>query len=364
MYAKLVYSAGISRTATRYGSCNMIRDIVRLCTSNTPNVNNLIAFSNTSSVIIDTTPAGWSLVYSNGDSTTLPDANTDPNSQSALQEYYWAISAPCLGPGDNNSTLKYAKLTSTYLGNVNTACTAALGFTITGAVSVSNTGTVTGESFRVFLSSTSSTAEARAADFDLGGNGTYHLIATNRHLTIIKETVGFHSIFEHTVSDYHTFYGIAPVLVFNHKGVNSNSADPGTTTSTTPVNGSQATGAPAGSNGPQHSKCLFNITNPNTGTNYSVVQLGDASKTPYLSVRTATSLMRTVASNGITRNLVVPLMVQFMEYGMPTCFITDVCDIYLTGGGIGTTGDTFSIAGTNYTYFDCGTMGLAIGTFG
>jgi hypothetical protein len=70
--------------------------------------------------------------------------------------------------------------------------------------------------------------------------------------------------------------------------------------------------------------------------------------------------MKTIAVNGVARNLVVPIMYQLVRYGVPTCFVTDICDMYWTGGGLGTTGDTFNINGVVYTYFDCGTMGLAI----
>ena len=73
--------------------------------------------------------------------------------------------------------------------------------------------------------------------------------------------------------------------------------------------------------------------------------------------------MRTVSVNGTTRNIVTPMMFQLMQWGVPTCFITSVCDIYMTQGSIGTTGDTFTINGSTYIYFDCGSTGLAIGTF-
>lgn len=354
MYAKLVYSAGYS-SSTAKSAGNMIRDIVRLCTSSSPNVTNLIAFSNTSSVVVNTTSAGWSLLYSNGDGETLPNANTDANAANTLMQFYWTMTAPCLGPSAN--TIKYAKLTTTQAGNVNFVGTSNVGFSLTSASSISNTGTVTGEGFRIFLTGTNSTYASYAKDFDLSGNGTYHVIATERQLTIIKEGFGFHSVWEHTVSDYHTFYNVTPVIVHNYRGRTHNylSANVGSTTPAGPdlTSGTRTLGI-------DNAKCLHNITDVNSGTNYSILHLGRTQSQPYMSTNTDFTNMKTVAANGVARNLVVPIMYQLVQYGIPTCFVTDICDMYWTGGGIGTTGDTIVVNGVTYTYFDCGTMGLAI----
>jgi hypothetical protein len=358
MYAKLVYSAGINASGnTQYSAFNMIRDIVRLCTSSSPNTNYLVAFSNTSSVIIDSTPAGWSLVYSDVDGTTLPDANTDPNANPNSQVNYWAISAPCLGPSGN--TTKYAKLTTSGYSARNAGFSApyTLGFSLTSAVSVSNTGTVTGEGYRLYNnqgSFTGSTVPSGLNIWDINGNGTFHIVATQRHITIIKESVGYHSVWEHSVTDYHTFYNITPVISTAFKGTTTIGSGPA---STAP---SLLTG---GSGNANNIRCLHNITDVNTGTNYSAIQLADQELQPYLSPSTYYTNMRTVSVNGTTRNIVTPMMFQLMQWGVPTCFITSVCDIYMTQGSIGTTGDTFTINGSTYIYFDCGSTGLAIGTF-
>lgn len=359
MYAKLVYSAGLSFTSnTQYSPFNMVRDIVRLCTSETPNVDNLIAFSNTSSVVIDTTPAGWSLVYSDVDGTTLPDANTDANSSPSTQVNYWAISAPCLGPVEG--TTKYAKLTTSYISNKNASSgtPSNSGFSLTSASSITNTGTVTGEGYRLqYPTGTPSSAEAtRLAAWDLSGNGTYHVIATQRHLTIIKEGAGYHSVWEHSITDYHTFYGVAPVVATVFRGTTVSGPNSTGPASTTPPTG-------AISNTIDNVRCLHNITDVNTGTNYSAVSMSAQELQPYLSPSTYYTNMRTVSINGTTRNIVTPMMFQLMQWGVPTCFITSVCDIYMAQGGIGTTGDTFTINGSTYIYFDCGSTGLAIGTF-
>jgi len=357
MYAKLVYSAGLTNSGnTRYSAGNMIRDIVRLCTSSSPNVNNLVAFSNTSSVVVNSTPAGWTFLYSDFDGTTLPDANTDANSTPTGVPNYWTMTAPCLGPGAN--TIKYAKLTTTYRANINLGGGgSSQGFSLTSAASISNTGTITGEGFRIYQSSGTVGATATAVSFELSGNGTYHLIATQRHITIIKDAVGVHGVWEHTISDYHIFYNITPVIHFVFKGTGFTYTLAGTigtdVSATAPLNAPSAETI-------NYIKCLHNITDVNTGTNYSAIQLGRGQSQPYLSRNSDFTNMKTVASNGVARNLVVPIMYQLVRYGVPTCFVTDICDMYWTGGGVGTTGDTITVNGIVYTYFDCGTMGLAI----
>jgi hypothetical protein len=355
MYAKLSYSAGTQSTGnTRYSSGNMIRDIIRLCTSPNPNVNNLIAFSNTSSVVVNTTPAGWTFLYSDFDGTVLPDADTDANATATGLNNYWSMTAPCLGPGAN--TLKYAKLTSTYRSNVNQAGTLAVGLSLTSASSISNTGTITGEGFRIYTSVNSINPATTANTFDLGGNGIYHLIATERQITVIKQSVGFHGIWEHTISDYHTFYNITPVIHFSFRGRTQDTSLISNDVSTTaPVDGYVNSGKTQ-----NYAKSLHNITDVNTGTNYSALQLGRLQSQPYMSQNSDFTNMKTIAANGVSRNLVVPIMYQLVRYGIPTCFVTDICDMYWTGGGVGTTGDTIIVNGITYTYFDCGTMGLAI----
>jgi hypothetical protein len=361
MYAKLVYSAGLSGTAnTRYSAFNMIRDIVRLCTSDSPNVTNLVAFSNTSSVIVDTTPAGWSLVYSDVDGTTLPDANTDTNASPSNQVTYWAIKSDCIGPY-SGVTKKYAKLTTSHISSRNSYSTngqASSGFSLTSAVEVTDVGTVTGEGYRLqYPSGTPSNSEAtNLAAWDLSGNGTYHVVATQRHLTIIKEDAGYHAVWEHSVSDYHTFYDIAPVISIVFKGTTVSGPNSSAPASTAPATG----GIP---NAINNVRCLHNITDVNTGTNYSAASMSAQENQPYLSISSSYSNLRTVSTTGTTRNIVMPIMFQLMQWGIPTCFVTNICDIYMCQGGIGMTGDTFNINDIIYTYFDCGSIGLAIGTF-
>lgn len=387
MYAILQYSAGNSGSATQYGIGNVIRDIVRLCTSPSPNINYLVAFSNTTSSIVDATPAGWSLVYGNNDGTTLPAANTDPNaarldSTGASGVGYWAISAPCLGPQAN--TVKYAKLSVNMgTGSTNFQDSVVVGIQLTSAVSISNTGTIVGENYRGYWTSFSTTAgdQASLTMNSLGGNGTYHLIATQRHLTIIKEGVGYYGLWEHTISDYHKAYNITPVVQVFSKGsgyttvVSSGHPNSPRITGPVPPKNYSTSGSDA-SNQINNHRFIFNITDINNATSYSNLSLGIPWLQPYIHAvspgigANQVSSMRTVSSNGLTRNIVQPIMFNYHQFGVPTCFVTDICDIYMCQSGIGTTGDTININGVNYTYFDCGTgttdsirPALVIGTF-
>lgn len=404
MYAKLKFTGSnlVARSTSVTCPANMIRDIVRLCTSNTPNTSLLMAFSNTESTIIDSTPAGWTMIFGGtggtieasinygGSPINMPDANNLVTSLSAsynTNQFTYVMSAPCLGPRAN--TVKYAKLTTTANANFsltgNTGSFWINGISLTSCASANGDGTVTGEGFRTvsnnFIAVNPGTWRVAANSFNLAGNGFFHLIATPRHITIIKEDTGgtydaytgypgVHAVFEHTITDYHTFYGIAPVVQLNFKGlVGTGASSGGRPVSTAPTIFDSAT-----QSYPDNAVCLFNITDQGTLISYSAVSLGYGHYHPYLFPGysgnyngiggTANPNMKTVASNGQARNLVIPLMFNANGLGVPTCFISDVSDVYWAAGNIGTTGDTFVFNSNTYTYFDAGLYGLAIGRFG
>lgn len=402
MYAKLKFTGSnlVARSTSVTCPANMIRDIVRLCTSNTPNTSLLMAFSNTESTIIDSTPAGWTTIFGGGGGgaeasinlggspINMPDANnlvTGLNTFYNINDFTYVMRAPCLGPRAN--TVKYAKLTSTANANWSLMGNNSFwmnGISLTSCASANGDGTVTGEGLRAisnnFVVGTGNWRVA-ANSFNLAGNGFFHLIATPRHITIIKEDTGatydaytgypgVHAVFEHTITDYHTFYGIAPVVQLNFKGLvgTGASSGQGMPSSTAPRifdSGTQSY--------PDNAVCIFNITDQGTSISYSAVSLGYGYYHPYLFPGysgnygiggTANPNMKTLASNGQARNLVIPLMFNANGLGIPTCFISDVSDVYWAAGNIGTTGDTFIFNSNTYTYFDAGLYGLAIGRFG
>jgi len=370
MYAKLVATANVN-------PCLLIRDIVRLCTSDTPNTTLISGFSNTSSVVIDPTPAGWTYVYSTADTTTLqPASNATINNTTAYE--WWAMSAPCLGPLSGNATLKYAKLTTVGAGTANSIATNTLsGFALTGAANI-QTSSVTNEGTRRGANSTS------AASFPLyaWGSATYHLIATPRHVTLIREGYNYQGVWEYAFTDVHSFYTTSsPFLQINHGGENGSNnttsaantgpADPVYTTTTafnTQSNISNLNTQNFGS----YTSCLFNVTVPSTGVSYGSLSLGIMQN---MSMLTANNLLAfqpylfnygrlsSVNSTGATRNLLNPIFINGGSIGHPTLDVSTTSKIYNVKAGIASTGDNIDINGTTYTFFNSGTSsnnGLAL----
>ena len=100
MYAKLVVgNAPIS-------ALNAMRDIGRLITSTAPSTANLLAFSSSSSIIVDSTPAGWTYVGSTNANDQPTICATNTNWQNNVQSNL-CFSAPTLA---NSSVLKYCAL--------------------------------------------------------------------------------------------------------------------------------------------------------------------------------------------------------------------------------------------------------------
>lgn len=348
MYAKLVWSGSAAPSV-------LIRDIIRLCTSNEPSTNLLGGYSTVSSVIIDPTPAGWEYVYSNSD-----DAGTlaakDAVATTGIQEW-WAMKAPCLNP---SGTYKFAVLSCGYAGNHTTGA-----FAIQGASNVVTT-TITnrGFTFAPTTETNSTTYSSNDGDMAFGGAGTYHLIATPRFFILYKEEAKMTAFFEHTATAVHEFYNIAPFIQY---GITSNTSQNGYTSP--PVGGGTYT--TTGSR--NYIADLFNYTDPSTNTNYGVFTLGGPASTsattdggipsfaPYLfPMRVST----TISSTGATRNIVRPILFQAFSYGLPTCQVTGVSDVWLLRGGAGTTGDSITINGDVYTYFNILNTAAASKKFG
>jgi hypothetical protein len=192
---------------------------------------------------------------------------------------------------------------------------------------------------------------------------TWHLIATPRMLLLYKEDAKFNAIFEFSASEAHQFYNVP---AFAQYMISSS-----TLYSATASAGSLGGQTLTGTSGVGNIICLetFNWTDPNTTTNYGVLSFGgpDAAGStlaqglghqPYM---WPTGLTTTIAANGATRNTVKPMMIQGFSYGMPTCWITGISDIWMTRGSAGTTGDTMTINGSTYTYFNVISTSIASG---
>lgn len=339
MYAKLVATTNLS-------PLGCIRDICRLLTSNSPSLSLLGAFSQSSSVIVDNTPAGWTYVGSNqtaeqtagdvaaiGTSTTHSVGGTQANI---------AISAPCLNAG----LLKYAALT-TIFGTDGTGNQVNRYFTLTGAQSVNSSGVCTNEGHRYTADST--TTDYTSSVSVVPSNGLIlHVIANARHITLITENKGLIGLWETTGTDVHTYYNSVPMVLYNHANGTNSGIDLNSGVNYTSVIQSSI------------SAVVFDTTNVNTGavsgTRYvfDEITYGGLS---YGSLYQFNASLRssTINSAGAPQYQISPVYFQQGSYGYPVQFVTGVVPIYWTKPGLGNTGDTVDVNGTNYTYFNCGT---------
>ena len=334
MYAKLV----VGNTAiTALGA---MRDIGRLITSGSPSTSLLGAFSTASSVIIDATPAGWTYVGSvtAADRPTIASTGTS-TAMTADTNYNLCFSAPCL----NSAALKYATLTVSY-----TSATLGNSFCLAGASSATSQGILTNEGPRIteITSAAVSNAEVQNAATLVTAGVILHIIATARHCTIIEENRGMSAIWESTQTDAHTFYGIAPFVQYCHpaSSVTTRVAAVIPTTTTTSVTGSIMT-------------AVFNITNPNTGTNYGTYDPTDGLlwNIGSLAQSFAGTRSNTITSTGAPRYVIAPVFYGLTTKGFPTQYVTGVVPVYWTGASIGSSGDSVDVNGDTYTFFNSGT---------
>jgi hypothetical protein len=336
MYAKLL----ITGTPTAIG---MIRDIGRLITSANPSTANLTSFSAASSVIYDATPAGWTYV---GGSLAADRPNISSNTTFVNGGANLCFSAPCL----SGSALKYAILNVGFTGSTGTPTID--GFIMSGASSASSTGVVTNEGTRYAYTSASITSTTITHGLISNTSANFYLIASPRHITIIKVSAGVSAIWESSMTNVHTFYGTAPFIQFNHLGAATD-----TNANTAP----QTYAGTATSPGPTEGICVnaFNVTNPTNAVNTGVVELGKLGTTTYYNGQTlvqygADSIRQnTIDAFGNPRYTITPAFYHMStNYAHPVQYITGVTPIYFTRYAIGSNGDTMDVAGDSYTYFN------------
>jgi len=334
MYAKLVVG---NSAITALGA---MRDIGRLITSGSPSTSLLGAFNTASSVIIDATPAGWTYVGSvtAADRPTIASTGTS-TAMTADTNYNLCFSAPCL----NSAVLKYATLTVSY-----TSSTLGNSFCLAGASSATSQGILTNEGPRMteLAGNAISNSEVQNAATLVTAGVILHVIATARHCTIIEENRGMSAIWESTQTDAHTFYGIAPFVQYCHPASSVTTrvvaVIPTSTTST--ISGSIMT-------------AVFNITNPNTGTNYGTYDPTDGLlwNIGSLAQSLAGTRSNTITSTGAPRYVIAPVFYGLTTKGFPTQYVTGVVPIYWTGASIGSSGDSVDVNGDTYTFFNSGT---------
>jgi hypothetical protein len=331
MYAKLV----VGNTAIN--GYRAMRDIGRLITSDNPSVSLLEAYSQSSSVIIDNTPAGWTYVGSNfaGDRPTIAAAGSAVNTTNGVFPNL-AFSAPCL-----DGSTKYALLTSTHY----VAAAVTYG-TLTGAVSVNSSGVATNEGARVYNGSADGQAEELKVALQLGEAAkTIHLIASPRHITLIEEGRGVQAVWEMSSTDVNTFYGQAPFVQYSHADTSVYTSDGYivptliTTTRTASI---------------LHTS--FGLTNPNTGVYYGTADptISLTTNIGYFARIIATGIQNGIDSTGLPKYNILPVILSNDRYGYPTQYITGIVPVYFCGASIGSTGDTVDVNGDTHYYFNSG----------
>lgn len=346
MYAKLV------TPATASAPWYFIRDIVRLVTAATPSTSLLYAFNSATSVIVDSTAAGWTYVGSTvaADQGAAPSTSVSDFALSATPAL-WAVSAPCL----EGSTLKYVTF-SPAVPNA-TPSTSNDYINMTAARSVTALGVATNEGIRSYSTGVGLTGVNRTA-MPFGAGATIHLIATARGITLISEGNGLHGVWETTMTDPHRFYSTAPVCVWQNgdcTGASGGKTSP--LSSVIPQAGATQTAATFAS-------CVMNITDVNTGTVYGPVEpvagsYGAGVLTNgqnWLSPGGATMRSNSITSVGTPVYQVSPIYVQPGQYGYPNMYVTGVYNAYWCKPGLGNSGDTVLVNGNYYTYFNSGVM--------
>lgn len=350
MYAKLVVGPSV------ISSVKAMRDIGRLITSANPTTALLSAFSSTSSIIVDPTPAGWSYVGSvnANDRPTIAAVGSATDTTgtfgyTAESDYNLAFSAPCL---NQPSRLKYAVLSIVWRG---TTAASQYTFALTAAQTVTDQGVRTNEGPRPITSDTANNGvvETNALAITTVANRIIHLIATPRHITIIEEGRGLCAVWEATNTDVHDFLNRPPVIQYSH-AISTTTRFPiivPTSYTVTQTGGWMAV--------------AINITNPNTAVTYGTYDIteGSTANLGILAQASATYRNNSIDAAGNPRYQVGPVYFQIGEQGYPVQFVTGVVPIYWTRPGIGTTGDEIDINGDTYMFFNCGTtIGVAMKT--
>lgn len=395
MYAKLVYNKDYPWSGTGSYSTNgfmeggqftnVCRDIVRLLTSSAPSISTCISdsrsFSKTASMVIDSTPAGWTYVGSNIDGNTLPSITTieasgyigsdTPGAANGM----WSIQAPTsddtqiktvvIGQATANAAVSagptggkhdYMVSRGMYLtGAIGSTCTGnASTFSVTGIGTYPKTPSWNNDNPMAWLCGR-------------GGKtaiGTYHLIANNRHVTLIREGAGMTAIWEFGNTDVHTALNAPPMVYLNWISGASNALD-------------NHNGGPYLTTSPLQVSQLFKFTSLLDSTYSDVKNIGGVSN--ITNVNTAASAfgsfnpfffpwqsLRTpsMSATGMPRNLVNPILLQGYNHGYPSMFITGTTPVYMAGGSIGSVGDTVNINGNTYYYFPVIPTTVSYGPFG
>jgi len=330
MYARLVTPAA----GTFAQQC--MRDIGRLITSANPSLSDLsgAGYDVTTSLIVDNTPAGWTYIGS----TSAADQPSIAGSGGAITNgANLCFRAPMR---DYPSLYKFAALThaNTLYNNVSYGQV----FALTGATNATSAGVLTNESYR--QSSATTTTNIIGSSLSTAGSVTHHVIATARHITIIQENTGMIAVWEASMTELHQLYNLPSFVAYFHPtGSNSTVA-----AGSVPVTTASATNLNAVS---------FSVQNPG-GALSGTYRCADSGNVGMLLQTIAGNRANTVSETGLPRYQVQPVFVHNHLAGQAVQYVTGIVPIYWTKAGLGVSGDSVSINGNVYTYFNCGTSAL------
>jgi hypothetical protein len=346
MYAKLVVGG------TQINVLAAMRDIGRLITSATPSLSLVGAFNVASSVIIDNTPAGWSYVGGTG---TADQPNIAPTSQATVTsgQFNFCFSAPMQ---NNPSLLKYAALTNNNSAALYTV--AGTGFNLTGARNATSLGVLTNEGPRYFatIGSISNVTALIGTCITVDAGVVLHVIANPQHITIVSENVGMAAVWETTPTDVQTFYNYPAFVQYSHYKSSS-------ITQTLIYAPTKYENLPTLST--TWSASSFAVTNPNNGTFYGVYDVSNGGTLNTLSlVNSVSTALRanTISATGAPQYAISPIFFTNTLIGHPTQFVTGPVPAYYVSGNMGNTGDTVSVSGDTYFFFNAGAFGLLMKT--
>lgn len=347
MYAKLVVGASDANVI------QCIRDMCRLLTDAAPSISDLSGsgFNTSSSVIVDATPAGWTYVGSSKttDAAAIGDGATDATIGTTSGTLYnWCLSAPMAG---DSAKLKYALFTQAFWGTSATTPYKSM-FALTGAQSVTSAGVATNEGFRQASATTGTSIQN--SNLHVGAGSIIHLIANARHITVIQEAKGMMALWETTSTDAHTFYNRPAFITYAH-ALASTAATGSINTTPTPFTGTTNANFICG--------VAFNVTDPNTGTNYGTYEIslnGNQNLGSLYQVQTS-ARANSIDSAGSPKYQISPVFCQLHTIGQATQYVSGVVPIYWCKAGLGSTGDTVNISGDSYTYFNSANAGGGFG---
>lgn len=344
MYAKLVVGA------SQINVVMAMRDIGRLITSNTPSLSLVSGFSTASSVIIDDTPAGWTYVggVNAADQPTIASAATTV-SMSSNGQYNLCFSAPMQ---NSPSVLKYAVLSNN--APLALFSVANTGFNLTGSSGATSLGVVTNEGPRYVSASSTNLTSFVNATFSVGAGTILHLIANPRHITIVNESIGMSAVWETTSTDAHTFYNIPAFVQYSHCRTS--------VVGQMPINTPTSTGAIPSFSSLSWTATAFNVTNPNSGTNFGTYDVTQSSTLNLITLAYSSAGIRvnTIGATGLPQYSISPIFFTNTVIGYPTQFVTGPVSAYYVAGTLGNTGDTVSVSGDTYFFFNAGSLGLLL----